>query len=88
MKCYEIDDYIPVNQNELNITIAFGKTVGIISAISTLSVIFILCYNWNKLVQDKPFSFHILMIAISDMMVAISWTFGFPSKVSSNIIVK
>ena len=52
MKCYEVDDYIPVNQNELNITIAFGKTVGIISAISTLSVIFILCYNWNKLVKE------------------------------------
>jgi len=78
--CHEADDYIPVSEKELSIAIGFGITTGIISAISTLSMIFILCFSYQKLVQDKPFAFNLLMIAISDFFVAISWTFGFPDQ--------
>lgn len=80
MKCYDIDDYTNVSTIKRKNEEAVQILISVISLIASLSIVFILTLRYKKLVEDKPFMFPIYMIAISDTMVSLSYSFGYPMQ--------
>jgi hypothetical protein len=54
-----------------------------LSTVCSLSVVFILCYKYSKLVRGKSLVHLVLMIAISDSLVSFSLGFGYPLSYGS-----
>ena len=79
-RCYDINDYTDVSMSKRDTEEAIQILISVISLLATLSVVFILALRYKKLVEDKPFIFHIFMIAISDSMVSLSFSFGYPKQ--------
>ena len=69
------DDY-QYDYNGIKATEIFAITIGVISALFPLSVVFILCYRYNKLVRGQSLMEYVGMIALSDTFTAM----GYPSS--------
>ena len=54
------------------------QIVASISLLFSFSVVFILLIRYKILVKDKPFSFIILIIAVSDSFASLAFSFGYP----------
>jgi len=53
--------------------------VAIITMIFTLSVVFILILHYNTLVKGQLLTYHVLIIAICDTVVAFTYALGYPN---------
>ena len=73
------DDY-QYDYNGIKATEIFAITIGVISALFPLSVVFILCYRYNKLVKGKSLMEYVGMIALSDTFTSITIAMGYPSS--------
>ena len=73
------DDY-QYDYKAINDAASFSIAIGAISILFPLSVVFILTYQYKKLVSGKPFMHYIMSIAISDAVVSLSISFGIPSN--------
>ena len=56
----------------------FTQVVAIISGIVTFSVVFILIYRYKVLVEKKDLVHYVLCIAISDLVLCLCYSWGFP----------
>lgn len=52
--------------------------IAIISMMATSSVVFILLLKYNKLVKQRRFIHYIGIIAISDTIISLCYSFGYP----------
>ena len=73
------DDY-QYDYKAINDAASFSIAIGAISMLFPLSVVFILTYQYKKLVSGKPLMHYILWIAFADIMVSLSISFGIPSN--------
>ena len=58
----------------------YGIIIGVISALFTISVVFILLYKYDKLVKGRTLIHYILMIAIADTIVSMTVAMGYPKR--------
>jgi hypothetical protein len=71
------NDDLRYNQKNIDTEIVV-MTLSIISLLASLSLVFILFYKYNKLVKDKWLTHVVLMIAICDSFVSLSFSIGYP----------
>lgn len=64
--------------NEIHPIEKIQQSIGIISFMFCMSVIFICCYKRTNLVMGKPFVKIIVIIAICDSLAALGFSFGYP----------
>ena len=74
-------DYIAAHTDEIRLIEKIQIGVAIISTICSASVVFILLYKRSTLLQGRPFILLILMIAIFDMLLSLTYAFGYPEQV-------
>jgi len=68
------DDYIVIINRLEDAQIALA----VLSLLASLTVVFILLYKYEILYNNKLFSHYILMIAISDTLTSLAFSFGYP----------
>ena len=80
------NDDFDLKSNTLFITVENATIViSTISLIFSLSVVFILLYRYETLVLNKPLIAIVLFIAISDTLISLGYSFGYPTGILCNI---
>jgi len=80
------DDDFELKSNTIFITVENATIViSTISLIFSLSVVFILLYRYEALVAGKPLIAIVLFIAISDTLVSLAYSFGYPTGILCNV---
>jgi uncharacterized membrane protein len=72
------DDLYHYDTSQLQESKVFTITIGYITLLFPLSVVFILLYSFKTLMKDRKLMILILMISVSDSMASIATIMGYP----------